>query len=56
MTGTTIPAVVRKRNALLAICAGGMVAGTLDLLQACVLFGLGHSPGDRRWPAWETGV
>jgi hypothetical protein len=29
----------RKHNALLAIAAGGLVAGTLDLTQACVLFG-----------------
>jgi hypothetical protein len=26
-------------NALLAIGAGGLIAGTLDLLQACILFG-----------------
>jgi|SRR5271166_1070206 len=29
----------RKTNALLAIAVGGMVAGTLDLLQASILFG-----------------
>src|SRR6476661_2493078 len=28
-----------KSNALLAIGVGGLVAGTLDLLQACILFG-----------------
>ncbi len=28
-----------KRSALLAIGIGGFVAGTLDLLQACILFG-----------------
>lgn len=28
-----------KRNALLAIGVGGLIAGTLDLLQACILFG-----------------
>ena|SRR2546425_5539815 len=28
-----------KRRALLAIAVGGFVAGTLDLLQACILFG-----------------
>jgi len=28
-----------KNNALLAIAVGGLTAGTLDLLQACVLFG-----------------
>jgi hypothetical protein len=27
------------RNALLAIAAGGLIAGTLDLTQACILFG-----------------
>jgi hypothetical protein len=28
-----------RPNALLAIGTGGLVAGTLDLLQACILFG-----------------
>jgi hypothetical protein len=28
-----------KRNALLAIAAGGLIAGVLDLTQACILFG-----------------
>jgi Na+/alanine symporter len=28
-----------KTSALLAIAAGGGIAGTLDLLQACILFG-----------------
>jgi hypothetical protein len=28
-----------KRNALLAIAVAGGIAGTLDLLQACILFG-----------------
>src|SRR5437899_6304460 len=28
-----------KRSALLAIAVGGLSAGTLDLLQACILFG-----------------
>ncbi len=28
-----------KRNALLAIAAGGGIAGALDLTQACILFG-----------------
>lgn len=28
-----------KQNALLAIAVGGVIAGTLDLLQACILFG-----------------
>jgi Na+/alanine symporter len=29
----------RKRSALRAIAAGGLIAGTLDLTQACILFG-----------------
>jgi hypothetical protein len=29
----------RKRTASLAIGVGGLIAGTLDLLQACILFG-----------------
>jgi Na+/alanine symporter len=28
-----------KKNALLAITVGGLIAGTVDLLQACILFG-----------------
>jgi hypothetical protein len=28
-----------NKNALVAIAAGGLIAGTLDLLQACILFG-----------------
>jgi hypothetical protein len=28
-----------QRSALLAIAVGGVIAGTLDLLQACILFG-----------------
>src|SRR5271155_3105426 len=38
MTGDLGPS-LRKRNALLAIAVGGGIAGTLDLLQACILFG-----------------
>jgi hypothetical protein len=30
---------LEKRNALLAIAVGGLIAGTLDLTQACILFG-----------------
>ena len=30
---------IGKRNAVLAIGVGGLIAGTLDLLQACILFG-----------------
>jgi hypothetical protein len=33
------PSKTSKRSALLAIAAGGGIAGTVDLLQACVLFG-----------------
>jgi len=29
----------RKRRAFLAIATGGVIAGTLDLTQACILFG-----------------
>lgn len=39
MPGDSAPPPVGKRNALLAIAAGGLIAGTLDLLQACILFG-----------------
>lgn len=33
------PGPLRKKNALLAIAVGGVIAGTVDLLQACILFG-----------------
>jgi hypothetical protein len=33
------PASSGKNSALLAIAVGGGIAGTLDLLQACILFG-----------------
>src|SRR5437660_2369496 len=39
MTGDSSPGPSGKRNALLAIAVGGGIAGTLDLLQACILFG-----------------
>ena len=39
MTGDSTPGPVGKRSALLAIAVGGGIAGTLDLLQACILFG-----------------
>lgn len=39
MTVGTGLGTLRKRNALLAIAVGGGIAGTLDLLQACILFG-----------------
>jgi len=37
MTEDSTPS--RKKSALRAIAAGGLIAGTLDLLQACILFG-----------------
>src|SRR5579864_4608836 len=39
MSEDSAPEPSGKRNALLAIAVGGGVAGTLDLLQACILFG-----------------
>jgi Na+/alanine symporter len=44
MTGASAPSQSgtrpsEKSNALLAIGVGGLVAGTVDLLQACILFG-----------------
>lgn len=39
MTGDVATETLRRRNALLAIGVGGLVAGTLDLTQACILFG-----------------
>jgi len=30
---------LERRNALLAIAVGGLIAGALDLTQACILFG-----------------
>lgn len=39
MLETTAPMAAHTRNVLLAISAGGLIAGTLDLLQACILFG-----------------
>jgi hypothetical protein len=39
MIGNSAPKASEKRNALLAIAVGGGIAGTLDLLQACILFG-----------------
>jgi hypothetical protein len=39
MIGDSAPPPSRKRNALLAIAAGGLIAGALDLTQACILFG-----------------
>lgn len=39
MTGDSASGALGKRSALLAIAVGGGIAGTLDLLQACILFG-----------------
>jgi hypothetical protein len=39
MMEASAPWASRKSNALLAIAVGGGIAGTLDLLQACILFG-----------------
>jgi len=39
MTADSAPGASGKRNALLAIATGGLIAGTLDLAQACILFG-----------------
>src|SRR5215472_15438195 len=36
---TPAPVATSTPRALLAIFAGGLIAGTLDLLQACILFG-----------------
>jgi hypothetical protein len=40
MSAASAPTPVVKRNAALAIGVGGLIAGTLDLTQACILFGL----------------
>ena len=49
-----------KRSALLAIAVGGLVAGALDLLQACILFGwdipLAIAGGLLGPPAFHGGV
>ena len=39
MIGDSASGPLRNRNALLAIAVGGLIAGTLDLIQACILFG-----------------
>ena len=39
MLETTAPAAVTERNAVLAIAAGGLIAGAIDLTHACILFG-----------------
>ena len=39
MIADAAPAPFAKKSALLAIAVGGLVAGILDLTQACILFG-----------------
>jgi hypothetical protein len=39
MTDISMPTATGKKKALLAIAVGGLIAGTIDLTQACVLFG-----------------
>jgi hypothetical protein len=39
LINTLVPDALRSRRAVLAIGIGGLVAGTLDLLQACIYFG-----------------
>jgi len=39
MIGDSAPWQLGKRNDLLAIAVGGLIAGALDLTQACILFG-----------------
>jgi hypothetical protein len=39
MIGAASTRALEKDNPLLAIAAGGLIAGTLDLTQACILFG-----------------
>jgi hypothetical protein len=39
MIGDSAPGRLGKGSALLAIAVGGGIAGALDLLQACILFG-----------------
>lgn len=39
MEDVLAPQALEKKSGVLAITVGGVVAGTLDLLQACILFG-----------------
>ncbi|MGC9944862.1 MAG: hypothetical protein ABSF64_00565 [Bryobacteraceae bacterium] len=39
MIGDSVREPMGKRHALLAIAVGGLIAGALDLAQACILFG-----------------
>ena len=40
MVEGSLPMPPAKRSAFLAIAVGGLIAGTLDLTQACILFGV----------------
>jgi hypothetical protein len=40
MNAGSAPSLLKKRNPLLPIAVGGLVAGTLDLIQASIFFGL----------------
>ena len=39
MAGDSAPLLAKRKSALWAITTGGLIAGTLDLTQACILFG-----------------
>src|SRR5205807_652883 len=39
MTANSAPSPSEKRGPIFAIAVGGLIAGTLDLTQACILFG-----------------
>ena len=39
MIDTLAPDALKSRRAVLSVSVGGLVAGTLDLLQACIWFG-----------------
>lgn len=39
MSSIAVPRFTTGKNILLAIATGGFIAGALDLLQACILFG-----------------
>jgi hypothetical protein len=39
MTASSATLTMGNRNAILAIAVGGLTAGVVDLLQACILFG-----------------
>src|SRR5277367_31531 len=39
MVEDSVPGSSKRKTALLAIGVGGVTAGTIDLLQACILFG-----------------